>query len=264
MEFVEKFGPDVESAIELALEDLNIKKEEAKIEVLEEPKKGILGLGGNPAKVRVSRLKGGEEKTSKADETEKKSGVIDLRQKKENQGSIKKEEDTTQVVTEADLEITEAEEIESGEMLELTKEIIKKTKLNITVKLYLNKKKETYFLELFGEDANYLIGKKGANISSIQYLFNLIFFRANIKERVFVDIENYKRRHVTKNVKLALKKAHNVKKFKKSASLHPMTKQERKNIHEAIAGIEGIKSYSKGNEPKRYVVIAPADEQEEK
>lgn len=265
MEFVEKFGPDVESAIELALDDLNIKREEAKIEILEEPKKGLLGLGGNPAKVRVSKLKEGENKKPEESKPKKeKTRVIDLRHKQPQQSSTKTEENEMPIVTAADLEITEAEEIETGEALDIVKEIVGKTKLNITTKLYFNKSKEAYFLEFFGEDANLLIGKKGIRIESVQYLFNLIFLRAKIKERVFVDIENYKRRHVSKNVKLALKKVQGVKKFKKRAALHPMTKQERKNIHEALANIEGIKSFSEGKDPRRYVVIAPAGEENNK
>lgn len=55
METVEKVGKTVEEAVEQALADLRIDRENAVIEVLEEPSKGLFGLlGHRPAKVRVS------------------------------------------------------------------------------------------------------------------------------------------------------------------------------------------------------------------
>lgn len=48
-----KTGSTVEEAIEMALEDLDLLSEDVSVEVLEEPGKGFLGLGGKEAKVRV-------------------------------------------------------------------------------------------------------------------------------------------------------------------------------------------------------------------
>lgn len=53
--FVEKTGKTTEEAITLALRELKISKEEAIIEVIEEPVKGLLGIGARPAVVRVSK-----------------------------------------------------------------------------------------------------------------------------------------------------------------------------------------------------------------
>jgi spoIIIJ-associated protein len=53
-EYIEKEGKTVESAIEEALSELNIEKENAEIEVIDEGSKGIFGLiGGRNALVRV-------------------------------------------------------------------------------------------------------------------------------------------------------------------------------------------------------------------
>lgn len=57
MKWVEKTAKTIDEAIELALIDLNIKKENAKIEILEEPSKGFLGfIGSKDAKVRVEEI----------------------------------------------------------------------------------------------------------------------------------------------------------------------------------------------------------------
>lgn len=55
-EFVEKEGKTVESAIEEALLELNIDKEDAEIQILDEGSKGLFGLiGGRNALVRVRK-----------------------------------------------------------------------------------------------------------------------------------------------------------------------------------------------------------------
>lgn len=53
MEFSEKYGRTIEEAVSLAAADLNLTVEDVEVEVLEEPKKGILGIGAKSAKVRV-------------------------------------------------------------------------------------------------------------------------------------------------------------------------------------------------------------------
>jgi spoIIIJ-associated protein len=62
LDYSEKWGKDVEEATRLALADLKISENEAKVTVLEQPTKGFLGIGAKLAKVRV-------EKKSELDET---------------------------------------------------------------------------------------------------------------------------------------------------------------------------------------------------
>ena len=54
MKVSEKWGTDVDTAVELALQELNASKEEVDIEVLEQPSRGFFGIGSKLALVRVS------------------------------------------------------------------------------------------------------------------------------------------------------------------------------------------------------------------
>lgn len=54
MKTIEMVGKTVEDAVNAALAELNVKNEDADIEVLEEGSKGFLGMGSKEAKVRVS------------------------------------------------------------------------------------------------------------------------------------------------------------------------------------------------------------------
>jgi predicted RNA-binding protein Jag len=53
VEYVEVRGKSVEVAVEAALEELGIDRDRADIEVIQEPEKGFLGMGGKDAVVRV-------------------------------------------------------------------------------------------------------------------------------------------------------------------------------------------------------------------
>ena len=54
MEFTEKKGKDLDVAIESALKELDAVREDVEVEILEEGSKGIMGIGGVEAHVRVS------------------------------------------------------------------------------------------------------------------------------------------------------------------------------------------------------------------
>jgi spoIIIJ-associated protein len=53
MREVERSAPSVEEAIEAALDELGVSEQEADIQILREPQKGVLGIGGQDALVRV-------------------------------------------------------------------------------------------------------------------------------------------------------------------------------------------------------------------
>ena len=53
MREVERSAPSVEEAIEAALEELGVSEQEAEVEIVREPQRGLLGIGGQDALVRV-------------------------------------------------------------------------------------------------------------------------------------------------------------------------------------------------------------------
>jgi len=61
MEALEVSAKNIEEAVELALNKLGLSRSEVEIEVLQEGKRGILGWGGEQAKVRVTPLTSAEE-----------------------------------------------------------------------------------------------------------------------------------------------------------------------------------------------------------
>jgi spoIIIJ-associated protein len=93
VEYLERYGTDVDEAVRLALEELGLSEDQVMVTVLEEPAKGFLGMGSKLAKVRVEKVEDlhEEEDLSQADalaaaEKPKTKAMHDFR-KKNRQGA---------------------------------------------------------------------------------------------------------------------------------------------------------------------------------
>lgn len=85
-EYVEKWGDDVDSAVELALKDLKLTRDQVVVTVLEQPSRGFLGLFGNKlAKVRVEKKPDETKKTAESEADKKR------RSEKESVGTVSRE-----------------------------------------------------------------------------------------------------------------------------------------------------------------------------
>lgn len=115
-------------------------------------------------------------------------------------------------------------------------------------------------LDIDGKDVAFLVGKHGEVINALQYLVNIIGSRKFTKGvRATVDGNNYRQRREETLKNLSLKIADQVKKRGEEAVLDALPAFERRIVHKALDGIEGVVTYSEGEEPNRRVVIAPAE-----
>lgn len=118
---------------------------------------------------------------------------------------------------------------------------------------------ENIFLEIKGEKLGLLIGKHGSTLNDLQYLANVILHRQfeTIKQRVIIDIENYRQKRKRTLEHLAQNLAFKALRLKKEINLEPMTPNERRIIHLALKSNKDVITYSKGDEPFRKVIISP-------
>ena len=111
-------------------------------------------------------------------------------------------------------------------------------------------------IQIGGEDAPMLIGKRGELMDAIQYLCTVGSSREGGDYcRVSLDVEGYRSRREASLRSLASKTANKVKKNHRSMSLEPMNPYERAIVHSEVQKIEGVDSHSVGSEPRRKVVI---------
>ena len=111
-------------------------------------------------------------------------------------------------------------------------------------------------IKIDGENINNLIGYRGATINAFQTLASAIANK-NSKSKiiVIVDVGNYKEKREKTLEDLAEKMSQRVMKTKKPITLDPMTAYERKIIHTKLQNSDSVKTFSKGEEPYRRVVI---------
>jgi spoIIIJ-associated protein len=110
-----------------------------------------------------------------------------------------------------------------------------------------------------GPDVGLLIGRHGQTIDAIQYLLNVIAYRAHGEEKrdVVVDAAGYRGRRQATLEALALRAADRVRESGEPEELEPMTAVERKVVHLRLKDVAGVGTTSEGTEPNRYVVVVP-------
>lgn len=120
----------------------------------------------------------------------------------------------------------------------------------------IEKGKNQINLTITGDEVSHLIGYKGKTIESFQSLLNAMLQRENEESaKVFVEVNDYKKRKEEKLKNLANKMANNVIRFRKPIRLEPMSAYERLIIHTELAKRDDVETESQGEEPRRRVVI---------
>ena len=109
-----------------------------------------------------------------------------------------------------------------------------------------------------GEDVGLLIGRHGQTIDAVQLLAYQAAFRGRQeRKRVTVDAAGYRRRQGESLRRRADLAAEDAIRHKEPVEMDPMGSNERRVVHEHLRDRPEIETYSEGDEPNRYVVVAP-------
>ena len=257
IKYLEKSGRTMEDAIAAALAELGRSEEEISVEVLERAKSGFLGIGAQPALIRVSYEVPDEPAAEKKEapapkKAEKKPEAKKAEEKKPE--AKKTEEKKPAPKKEAPAPVDESAEFAavrsfvSGLMermgVEADIEISRRDNGGINV-------------NLSGSGMGAIIGRRGETLDAIQHLTNYVVNRDSDKHmHISVDAENYRAKREESLTKLAEKMAEKAIKYKRSMALEPMNSYERHVIHTALQNYEGVTTSSTGVEPNRRVVVS--------
>ena len=115
-------------------------------------------------------------------------------------------------------------------------------------------------LDITGEDMAVLIGRHGKTLDALQFLISSITARTiGYRYPVVIDVEGYKSRQRQKLENIALSSAKRCLAQGNSVKMRPMTPYERRIIHIALRGFDGVTTASEGEGSNRHVVILPTD-----
>ena len=235
-------GRTVEEATEIALEELGLERDDIFVEILEEPQKGFLGIGGKEARIRVEMI-GEWEVMGKKDEPSK-------------------HDISTKAAADADKEV-EIEEEEMGPSRpapEAPEKMVRETLelLDIDATVESKEVEDSIVVDVWGDDVAILIGKGGSTLDALQYLVNISCRRREeVGKRIIIDVEGYRKRRKAKIEKQADQSARKAVAEGRSVELPPMSASERKIVHMALRKMRDVTTESEGDEPDRRVVIVP-------
>ncbi len=131
------------------------------------------------------------------------------------------------------------------------------SKMNIATNLDIEEKEDSISIDIVGSNLGVLIGHRGETLDALQYLTSLVVNKGSDTEykRIFLDTENYRQKREIALKKLANKLARKVVDTNRRVRLEPMNPYERRVIHATLQDYPKIRTYSKGDEPNRNVVI---------
>lgn len=282
-DFIDVTGKSEDEAIQNALRQLNMDRDDVSVEVLERAKSGFLGLGSCPAKVRV--YYGPEEDeavkpTAKADSPVYEKPVFSKpehprRERQEKPKSAEKPKKTESVRREDPVRPAEKPFVKEkedpavpanmGEEVNDEKAqairaflsgLLEHMEAQAEIRVY-QPEKGRYKVILEGKNMGGLIGRRGETLDAIQQLTSYCVNRSGGgRVRVQLDAEGYREKREQSLQHLARKVAGKVVKYRRSVTLEPMNAYERHVIHTALQEVPGVTTYSTGTEPNRRVIVA--------
>ena len=244
-------GKNIDDAIEAAVAQLGVDRDDVSVEIIDTPSRGFLGLGGSLAKVRVWV---GEDEEPAAPVKEKPAAKEDKKSNKKRVAREKKEAPAAPAPAVVEMDEEEAQvAVRAKTYFEDLCAIMGLDRVSVTVTPAENK---TLRVALTGDGLGVLIGKRGETMYAIQYLASLAL---NKKEgqfiRIELDIEGYRAKRTEALQKLALRMADKAVKQKRNVALEYMQAYERRVIHATLQGHAFVTTRSVGEEPFRKVII---------
>lgn len=285
MEYVEVRAKSVDLAVEAAMQELEVTdREEVEVQVITEPVKGFLGMGGQDAVVRVKRQpankKGGRER-GKNDRSQKSKGKNDKNRRHDGpkdgkNGGKRPEQKPAKAKSRGksggSKARTESKVSDDRPSLSLEEQAdVAREFLEGLVEAYglegsvsTSIEDDVIIADVEGDQTEAMVGVRGSVRSAIHELTRTVVQRySQDTARIRLDIAGYAERRRKALAIYAEQLIDQLMEEGGEIMLEPMSPADRKVIHDAAAEHGGVTSYSEGEPPKRYVVLSKADDASE-
>ena len=261
MESIEKSGRTVDAAIDAALEELGLERDDVEVDVLQIESAGVLGIfGKREGRVRVTPLKRSgfrePEKQEKPKQRPERGRKPAPRKTPPPEKRRVEKEDSGAGVPEGASKTA----IPDDELASVATSIVEKISecFGIHVEVEGTATENAVRLRVVGESVGQLIGRRGKTLGAVQYMVSrLINEDRTTKKKVVIDVDGYNEDREIALKEIAKKTSERVLQNGKPSALRPMSPQERRLIHVTLQGHEKIATESFGEEGSRMVVVYP-------
>jgi len=218
VESVEGTGQNVEEALENALDEIGLERDEVEVAVLSE------GADGGGARVLVTAL------------------------------ALDDDDDAVVAVSpDAAAAATVAEDIlvELLDYMDLPSEVV-------VDRAEMDEALPSVEVSIHGEFGGILIGRHGETLGALQFLLGLLTSRrVGRRVRVSVDVEGYRERRAKLLRDVALRAADRAQRYRQPIFMDPMLPNERRIVHLALQENPNVSTHSIGEGDNRRVVVSP-------
>jgi spoIIIJ-associated protein len=282
MEWVETTGKTIDEAMDRALAHLGVHRDDAEVEVLEEPKAGLFGRVRGEARVRARvRPSGPRPKRSRrSGERERPARVSGGREErprgeKKQGGEVRREKSaprstsapkSPRVAKSPVKEDSMAEGISLAEQGAIAKEFLVGLLVSMEIKAEVSVKEldeETVELSVNADpptELGVLVGPRGTTLQALQEVTRTVVQSKSPSrtDRILVDVAQYRERRVAALGRFAQQVATEVVETGEERALEPMSAADRKAVHDALSENDRVVTRSEGEDPRRFVVVSPA------
>jgi spoIIIJ-associated protein len=268
---VEFTGKTVNDAIAKAESELSTPRDELAVEILSPGSRGVFGLGAEPARIRARVLTAPSNVREEIDgsatpapehrsapdsypstlETERRPSFAEGDRDKTSSNLDRADDEESEDVVDPAASAALAQE---------AKEVLQNLldKMGFGTEVSVRSASSPVILSVGGENLGILIGRRGDNLSSLQFMVNLILSKNRRQwPRVVIDVENYRARREESLRSLAERIAYRVARQGRPFTLEAMSASDRRIIHLSLRDRSGIETYSIGEGISRRVVVAP-------
>jgi spoIIIJ-associated protein len=260
---IEAAGESVEEAIAKGLAELGVSSNDVIVEVLEEPSRGMFGLGARPARVRLKLFRSAPPPVAAAPPPAVEAVATPSRAADES-FSADEEDDPATLLD----EMQDVAESALGQDARIGKAVLEELLENMAVNDALvvvrrsasagEEDNNPWLLDITGPNLNLLIGRRGETLAALQYITRLIASRElEHRANIVVDVSGYKARRSKMLHDLALRMADQAARSKRVVTLEPMPPYERRIIHLALRSRTDVQTKSVGEGSARKVTIVP-------
>ncbi len=250
MDQIVQTGRTVEEAEEQALAALGADRSEVEVEILNRGRQGFLGIGGELAEVRVTRI--GAAPPDGPDRAE-----LDTDHDRADEPDSIDEPDRD--YEPAPIQTISAD-TPAGAAVQAVQRIL--TAVGADVDVTLRSEHDELaggpVIDINGPDSGLLIGRRGNTLHSLQFIVQSIVRQQFEEEvRVALDVEQYRQRREDSLREMADRVADRVQQTGRSITLEPMAPSDRRVIHLYLGERDGIRTESVGYGDARKVQIIP-------
>lgn len=244
---LEMIAPTPEEAIENALAQLGLTEDDVDVEILDSGSKGLLGLGGRQARVRLTVKRSSKpSKKNSASEEIKLENELNISSVKSVDASALNDEEKQ------NLKITTT----------VVEELLERMRVKATIDpRYVEpedeKDRRVILVDIQGNDLSILIGRRSETLNALQYIASLIVSKEAGKwVPMMIDVQGYRERRDRQLRQLGRRMAEQAIQSGRPQTLEPMPANERRIIHLELRDHEQVFTESTGEEPYRKVMIS--------